>query len=76
MNPALSTRLRPFRARRDGALKFELIAVLAVKAALLLLLKTLFFSHPAAEDMRMPPAAVAQALLETPVSAGGARHDR
>jgi hypothetical protein len=71
MNPLLS----PFsRARRGGSLKFELIAVLVVKAALLFALKELFFSHPAAEHMQLPPADVARALLDLPASIQGAPH--
>lgn len=60
--------------RRGGRLRLELIAVLAVKVALLFVLKELFFSHPAAENMQMPPAAVAQALLDIPASAEGPHH--
>ena len=55
MNLRLSTF---FHARRGGSLKLELIAVLVVKAALLLVLKELFFSHPAAAHMQLPPADV------------------
>jgi hypothetical protein len=71
MNQPLSTFSR---ARRGGSLKFELIAVLLVKAVLLFALKELFFSHPAAEHMQLPPADVAQALLGTPASAQGVPH--
>ncbi|RKP58815.1 cytochrome oxidase putative small subunit CydP [Pararobbsia silviterrae] len=62
------------RARRRGTLKFELAAVLLIKAALLFVLKTLCFSHPAAEHMQLPPATVAQALLGPAVSAEGPHH--
>lgn len=62
------------RARRRGTLKFELAAVLLIKVALLYALKELCFSHPAAEHMQLPPAVVAQALLEPPVSAEGPHH--
>jgi hypothetical protein len=71
MNLRLSTF---FHARRGGSLKLELIAVLVVKAALLLVLKELFFSHPAAEHMQLPPADVARALLDSPASSHGAPH--
>jgi hypothetical protein len=71
MNKLLST---VSSARRRSSLKFELIAVLLVKAALLFALKELFFSHPAAEHMQLPPAEVAQALLDTPVSVQGSHH--
>ncbi len=64
------------RARRRGTLKLEIAAVLLVKVALLMALKALFFSHPAAEHMQMPPAAVAQALLGPAVSAEGPHHDK
>jgi hypothetical protein len=67
--------LSPFtRARSGSSLKVELIVVLALKAALLFALKELFFSHPAAENMQLPPAVVAQALLHAPASVKGARH--
>jgi hypothetical protein len=74
MNPLLSPHALAVRMRRGGRLKFELIAVLVVKAALLFVLKMLFFSHPAADNMQMPPAAVAQSLFAIPVSAEGPHH--
>lgn len=64
------------RARRRDTLKWEIAAVLLVKVALLMALKALFFSHPAADHMQMSPAAVAQALLGPAVSAEGSHHDK
>ncbi|WP_322031944.1 cytochrome oxidase putative small subunit CydP [Paraburkholderia sp. J76] len=46
----------------------DIALVLAVKLVLLMALKYAFFNHPQAEDMKMPPAAVAQAILAVPMS--------
>ncbi|MFP3181872.1 MAG: hypothetical protein RXS25_14160 [Paraburkholderia sp.] len=46
----------------------DIAIVLAIKFALLMALKYAFFNHPAAENMSMPPALVAQALLSVPAS--------
>ncbi|MFD1558972.1 cytochrome oxidase putative small subunit CydP [Paraburkholderia silviterrae] len=45
----------------------DIVLVLAFKLVLLMALKYAFFNHPQAENMTMPPAAVAQALLSVPV---------
>ena len=44
----------------------DIAIVLAIKFALLMMLKYAFFNHPLAENMSMPPALVAQALLSAP----------
>jgi hypothetical protein len=46
----------------------DIAIVLVIKFALLMVLKYAFFNHPAAENMSMPPALVAQALLSVPAS--------
>jgi len=46
----------------------DIAIVLAIKFALLMALKYAFFNHPVAENMSMPPALVAQALLSVPAS--------
>lgn len=46
----------------------DITVVLLIKFALLVTLKYVFFNHPQAENMSMPPALVAQALLSVPVS--------
>jgi hypothetical protein len=45
----------------------DIALVLAIKLVLLLALKYAFFNHPQAQDMNMPPAAVAQAILSVPM---------
>ncbi|WP_090684931.1 cytochrome oxidase putative small subunit CydP [Paraburkholderia phenazinium] len=61
------------RARFAGWLRGPTFArdiaiVLIAKFALLMVIKYAFFNHPAAENMNMPPALVAQALLSVPAS--------
>ncbi len=46
----------------------DIVIVLAIKFALLMILKYAFFNHPHAEHMSLPPAEVAQALLSVPAS--------
>jgi hypothetical protein len=46
----------------------DIVIVLAIKFALLMILKYAFFNHPQAEHMSLPPAEVAQALLAVPAS--------
>jgi hypothetical protein len=50
----------------------DILIVLAIKFVLLLALKFAFFNAPQAQDMSMPPAKVAQALLSIPSSASAA----
>lgn len=46
----------------------DILIVLAIKFALLFALKFAFFNHPQAQNMSLPPAQVAQALLSVPAS--------
>ena len=46
----------------------DIIIVLAIKFALLMVLKYAFFNHPQADNMSMPPALVAQAILSLPAT--------
>ncbi|MFC0398175.1 cytochrome oxidase putative small subunit CydP [Paraburkholderia rhizosphaerae] len=46
----------------------DIIIVLAIKFALLFALKLACFNHPQAQQMSLPPAQVAQALLSVPAS--------
>jgi hypothetical protein len=50
----------------------DILIVLAIKFVLLLALKLAFFNDPQAQDMSMPPARVAQALLSVPLPASAA----
>jgi hypothetical protein len=50
----------------------DILIVLAIKFVLLLALKFAFFNAPQAQDMSMPPAKVAQALLSVPSPASAA----
>jgi hypothetical protein len=64
---------RTFRARfaswvRGPTFGRDIAVVLAIKFALLMVLKYAFFNHPLADNMNMPPALVAQALLSLPAS--------
>jgi hypothetical protein len=56
----------------------DLVIVLCIKLALLMLLKHMFFDHPLAEHMSMPPAAVAAHMLSVPAadSTQRVRHDQ
>ncbi|RKE25828.1 hypothetical protein B0G76_7384 [Paraburkholderia sp. BL23I1N1] len=53
---------------RGPTLARDIAIVLAIKFALLMVLKYAFFSHPQAEHMSLPPEQVAQALLSVPAS--------
>jgi hypothetical protein len=44
----------------------DILIVLAIKFALLIVLKFAFFNHPQAPNMSLPPAQVAQVLLSVP----------
>jgi hypothetical protein len=76
MTITLNDRSRPrptLRARLAGWVRGptfarDIIVVLLVKFVLLMMLKYAFFNHPLAENMSMPPALVAQALLSVPAS--------
>ncbi|EIF30860.1 hypothetical protein BCh11DRAFT_06369 [Burkholderia sp. Ch1-1] len=74
MTITLNDRNRPrpaLRARLAGWLHGptftrDIVIVLAIKFALLMVLKYTFFNHPQAEHMSLPPEQVAQALLSVP----------
>ncbi|HEY1999572.1 cytochrome oxidase putative small subunit CydP [Paraburkholderia sp.] len=64
--PALRARIAGWM--RGPTFGRDIVIVLAIKFALLVALKYAFFNHPQAENMSMPPALVAQALLSAPAS--------
>ena len=64
--PALRARLA--RWVRGPTFGRDIAIVLVIKFALLIVLKYAFFNHPLADNMSMPPALVAQALLSVPAS--------
>jgi hypothetical protein len=64
-NPAL--RARFLRWARGPTFARDITFVLAFKLVLLMALKYAFFNHPQAENMNMPPAEVARAILSVPV---------
>jgi hypothetical protein len=74
--PALRARLA--RWMRGPTFARDIAIVLAIKFALLMVLKYAFFNHPQADNMSMPPALVAQALLSVPAphSSQGDQHAR
>jgi hypothetical protein len=53
---------------RGPTLTRDLVVIVVIKFALLLILKYVFFNHPQAENMTMPPAEVARQLLSIPLS--------
>ncbi|WP_321907643.1 MULTISPECIES: cytochrome oxidase putative small subunit CydP [unclassified Paraburkholderia] len=61
-------RTRIFQWMRGPTFARDIALVLVIKLVLLMALKYAFFSHPQAEDMNMPPAAVAQAILAVPTA--------
>ena len=86
MATTLSDRNRPrsaLHARLAGWVRGptfgrDIAIVLAIKFLLLGVLKYAFLKHPLAENMSMPPALVAQALLSVPAShpSQGKQHAR
>jgi hypothetical protein len=74
--PALHARLAGWV--RGPTFGRDIVIVLAIKFSLLMVLKYTFFNHPLAENMSMPPALVAQALLSVPAShpSQGEQHAR
>ncbi|MFL9864213.1 hypothetical protein PQR67_08535 [Paraburkholderia fungorum] len=62
--PGLRKRLAAWA--RGPTLARDIAIVLAIKFALLMVLKYAFFNHPQAEHMSLPPDQVAQALLSVP----------
>ncbi|MEM5399616.1 MULTISPECIES: cytochrome oxidase putative small subunit CydP [Paraburkholderia] len=61
-------RTRILQWMRGPTFARDIALVLAIKLVLLMALKYAFFNHPQAEDMNMPPAAVAHAILAVPES--------
>jgi hypothetical protein len=64
--PALRARLAAWV--RGPTFGRDIAIALVIKFAFLMVLKYAFFNHPLAENMSMPPALVAQALLSVPAS--------
>ncbi len=60
--------MRLTRWVRGPTLARDIAIVLAIKFALLMVLKYTFFNHPQAEHMSLPPEQVAQALLSASAS--------
>jgi hypothetical protein len=54
---------------RGPTLARDVVAVVALKVALLIALKFAFFDHPTAGNMSMPPAEVAHVILSVPAPA-------
>lgn len=65
-NPRPGLRKRLAAWARGPTLARDIAIVLAIKFALLMVLKYAFFNHPQAEHMSLPPDQVAQALLSVP----------
>jgi hypothetical protein len=63
--PWLRTRIREWV--RGPTFARDIVLVLTIKLVLLMALKYAFFNHPQAQDMNMPPAAVAHAILAVPM---------
>lgn len=68
---------------RPSRFMFEILIVLAIKVALLFILKYAFFDAPMAKHMQLPPDAVARALIgpqaveaPSPTPSQGVRHDQ
>ena len=66
--PRLALRARVAGWVRGPTFGRDIAIVLVIKFALLMMLKYAFFNHPLADNMSMPPALVAQALLSVPAS--------
>lgn len=64
--PHGALRARFQRWVRGPTLGRDLTAVLIFKLVLLIALKYAFFNHPQAQNMSMPPADVARAILSVP----------
>lgn len=64
--PSVALRTRLLRWARSPAFARDIVLVLVFKLVLLLALKYAFFNHPQAENMSMPPAEVARAILSIP----------
>jgi len=66
-------RTRILQWMRGPTFARDIALVLVIKLVLLMALKYAFFNHPQAEDMNMPPAAVARAILAVPAPTAPAR---
>lgn len=62
----LLLRARLLQWARGPTFARDIVLVLVIKLVLLTALKYAFFNHPQAENMTLPPAVVAQALLSVP----------
>ncbi len=65
--PSAALRARILRWARGPTFSRDITFVLAFKLVLLMALKYAFFNHPQAENMNMPPAEVARAILSVSV---------
>lgn len=65
--PPSALRSRFLRWARGPTFSRDIAFVLAFKLVLLMALKYAFFNHPQAENMNMPPAEVARAILSVSV---------
>ncbi|WP_322010349.1 cytochrome oxidase putative small subunit CydP [Paraburkholderia sp. J12] len=65
--PRLALHARFLRWARGPTFARDIVFVLAFKLVLLMALKYAFFNHPQAENMNMPPADVARAILSVSV---------
>ncbi|WP_028227696.1 cytochrome oxidase putative small subunit CydP [Paraburkholderia ferrariae] len=65
--PRLALHARLLRWARGPTFARDIVFVLAFKLVLLMALKYTFFNHPQAENMNMPPADVARAILSVSV---------
>lgn len=72
--PHLALRARFVRWARGPTFARDIAFVLAFKLVLLMALKYAFFNHPQAENMNMPPAEVAQAILSVSVPTATSPH--
>ncbi|QHE90817.1 hypothetical protein PI93_002525 [Pandoraea fibrosis] len=68
---------------RPSRFMIEILIVLAIKVALLFILKHAFFDAPMARHMQLPPDVVARALIgpqaveaQSPTPSQGVRHDQ
>jgi hypothetical protein len=64
--PTPALRARFLRWARGPTFTRDIVFVLVFKLVLLTALKYAFFNHPQAENMNMPPAEVARAILSVP----------
>jgi hypothetical protein len=72
--PPPALRARILRWARGPTFSRDIAFVLAFKLVLLMALKYAFFNHPQAENMNMPPAEVARAILSVSVPSATGLH--